>query len=85
MVNFLCSLTLMSAYIYISVPPPCYRSSTKKDPGHSRLQVIAKHACTRRKKRRSFCAWLYDVHRTCAAMAAVSGGTSQVTTKQRCI
>ena len=29
-------------------------------------------------------AWLYGVHRTCAMTAAVSRGTSHVTTKERC-
>jgi len=68
-------LTLIS----VSIPPLCYRSSTKKIPVIlPKVQVTAKHAYT-------LCmwlcmkwhgAWLYGVHRTCAEMAAVSCGTS---------
>ena len=75
-------LTLIS----VSFPHPCYCSSTYTIrvilPN---VQVTVKHTCT-------LCiikwsdpvkwALLYSVHRTCAETAAVSHGTSNVTTKQ---
>ena len=70
-------LTLIS----VSIPPLCYRSSTKKIPVIlPKVQVTAKHAYT-------LCmwlcmkwhgAWLYGVHKTCAETAAVSCGTRHV-------
>ena len=71
--NFL-QLSVLT-HISVSVPPLCYRSSTKRS--QSFCQKCRWHG-----------AWLYGVHRTCTETAAVSCGTSHasaVSTLLRCI
>ena len=95
--NFLLQGQLsVPSLILVSVPPPCYRSSTWKFRSFCqkyRCQVTVKHACTLRKLVSSLVfsvfgfAWS-DLTRSmvvwCVQNAAASRGTSHVTTKQRC-
>ena len=88
--NFLLSGQLSAlTLISVSVPPPCYRSSTWKILSFCqkcRWQITAQPTCI-------LCMWfrikwhckgVHGVHRTCVETAAVSRDTSYVTTKQRC-